>query len=171
MLTAVLYDVTYVCHIILWCVTGVLSLHGMLSLSGVTLTGCSVTDYSLFSRLPSRLQEGQLRELARLSGDSSEQMSYLNEQLREKDREIEELHTTVATLTEEVSRSKDDLDRSQGSSSQELARVREGQERDRREYLIQMEALVSKMELCLLWQCWSRCLICCERLPSPIVCM
>ena len=87
-----------------------------------------------------------MSELARMSGDSSEQMSYLNEQLREKDREIEELHATVAALTEEVSRSKDNLERSQGSSSQELARLREGQERERREYLSQVEALVSRME-------------------------
>lgn len=77
-----------------------------------------------------------------MSGDSSEQMSYLNEQLREKDREIEELHSAVAMLTEEASRSKDDLERSQDSSSQELTRLREGQERERREYLSQVEVLV-----------------------------
>ena len=83
-----------------------------------------------------------MSELTRMSGNSSEQMSYLNEQLREKDREIEELHAAVASLTEEVDRSKDTLERSQGSSSQELARLREGQERERKEYLGQVETLV-----------------------------
>ena len=83
-----------------------------------------------------------MSELARMSGDSSEQMSYLNEQLREKDREIEELHSTVATLSEEASRSKDKLERSQDSTSQELSRLREGQDRERREYFTQVEVLV-----------------------------
>ena len=113
----------------------------MLSLSVVLLAALSLTAASLPNWSPC-LQEGQLSELARMSGDSSEQMSYLNEQLREKDREIEELHSAVAMLTEEASRSKDDLERSQDSSSQELTRLREGQERERREYLSQVEVLV-----------------------------
>ena len=43
--------------------------------------------------------ELQISQLSEMSGDSSQQMAYLNEQLREKDKQVEELqgqHSSVA---------------------------------------------------------------------------
>ena len=43
--------------------------------------------------------EVQIAQLSEMSGDSSQQMAYLNDQLREKDRLVEELQGQKGSLT------------------------------------------------------------------------
>ena len=48
--------------------------------------------------------EVQISQLSEMSGDSSKQMAYLNDQLREKDRQVEELQGQHSSVTEEMER-------------------------------------------------------------------
>lgn len=48
--------------------------------------------------------EVQISQLSELSGDSSKQMTYLNEQLREKDRLMEELQGQNSSLDGQLER-------------------------------------------------------------------
>ena len=48
--------------------------------------------------------ELQTAQLSEMSGDSSQQMAYLSEQLREKDRLVEELQRHKGSLTGQIER-------------------------------------------------------------------
>ena len=48
--------------------------------------------------------EVQISQLSEMSGDSSQQMAYLNEQLREKDRLVEELQGQNSSITGQLER-------------------------------------------------------------------
>ena len=50
--------------------------------------------------------EVQISQLSEMSGDSSQQMAYLNEQLREKDRLVEELQGQHSFVSGELERVK-----------------------------------------------------------------
>ena len=79
----------------------------------------------------------------KMSGDSSQQLSYLNEQLREKDREIEELQTQQAQLNEEVSRASDELILTKDYGDLEYEKLKENSQRIREELENKIEHLVS----------------------------
>ena len=53
--------------------------------------------------------EVQISQLSEMSGDSSKQLAYLNEQLREKDRQVEELQGTHSSVSGELDRVKEDM--------------------------------------------------------------
>lgn len=50
--------------------------------------------------------EEQISQLSEMSGDSSQQVSYLNDQLREKDKQMEELQGQHSSLSNELERIK-----------------------------------------------------------------
>ena len=53
--------------------------------------------------------EVQIAQLSEMSGDSSQQMAYLNDQLREKDRLVEELQGQKGSLTGQLERINQDM--------------------------------------------------------------
>jgi peptidoglycan hydrolase CwlO-like protein len=53
--------------------------------------------------------EVQIAQLSEMSGDSSQQMAYLNDQLREKDRLVEELQGQKGSLTGQIERINQDV--------------------------------------------------------------
>lgn len=53
--------------------------------------------------------EGRITQLSQLSGNSSEQLSFLDQQLKEKDRQLEDLHSQQAASIEETQKARDDL--------------------------------------------------------------
>ena len=53
--------------------------------------------------------EVQISQLSEMSGDSSQQLAYLNEQLREKDRQLEELEGKHSSISGELERVKEDM--------------------------------------------------------------
>lgn len=48
--------------------------------------------------------EVQIAQLSEMSGDSAQQMAYMNDQLREKDRLVEELQGEKGSLTGQLER-------------------------------------------------------------------
>lgn len=53
--------------------------------------------------------EIQIAQLSEMSGDSSQQMAYLNDQLREKDKLVEELQGQKGSLTGQIERINQDM--------------------------------------------------------------
>ena len=53
--------------------------------------------------------EVQIAQLSEMSGDSSQQMAYLNDQLREKDRLVEELQGHNSSITGQLERVNQDM--------------------------------------------------------------
>ena len=78
-----------------------------------------------------------------MSGNSSEQMSYLNEQLREKDREMEELRSKQAELSEQAAKAQDDLALFKESTRQEATKMAGVHEKELSELNSKVENLVS----------------------------
>ena len=77
-----------------------------------------------------------------MSGNSSEQMSYLNEQLREKDREMDELRGKQAELSEQTAKAQDDLALFKETTRQETTKMADVHEKELSELNSKVENLV-----------------------------
>ena len=78
-----------------------------------------------------------------MSGDSSEQMQYLNEQLREKDSEVDELRGKCSVLAEQAAKAQDELALFKETTAQDSAKASDSHQKELSALEGQVENLVS----------------------------